>query len=211
MRLKLGAPVYGVEGEIGVLADLVVDPRSRRVTHLVVEPRHHPALARLVPIQRAIHEDAGDGRVRLLCSAHELRRLPEVHELAYGRLYDVPVEDPDWEVGIAEVIAPPADGIPGLGPEPAVAPPPGLIYDRIPKGEVELRRGSPVIAADGRRVGRVAELVADEGDRITALVLRRSWVWRPRRLTIPAGSVARVETDAVRLRVAKRELNAQAR
>ena len=209
MRLKLGAPVYGVEGEIGVLADLVVDPRSRRVTHLVVEPRHHPALARLVPIDRAMHEDAGNGRVNLLCSVHELRKLPEVHELAYGRLYDFPVEDPDWEVGIAEVITLPADGIPGLAPEPAVAPPPALTYDRIPKGEVELRRGSPVVAVDGRRVGRVAELVADEGDRITALVLRRSWFQRPRRVTIPASAVARVETDAVTLRVAKRELDAQ--
>jgi sporulation protein YlmC with PRC-barrel domain len=211
MRLELGAPVYGVDGELGVLADLVVDPRLRRVTHLVVEPRHHSALARLVPIERAIHEDVSDGRLSLLCSANELRQLPEVHELAYGRLADFPVEDPDWEVGIAEVLALPAEDIPGLGPEPAVTPPPALIYDRIPKGEVELRRGSPVLAADGRRVGRVAELVAGEGDRITALVLRRHWFQRPRRLTIPAGAVARVETDALRLRVTKRELRAQAR
>jgi sporulation protein YlmC with PRC-barrel domain len=207
MRLQLGAPVDGVDGEIGVLADLVVDPRSRRVTHLVVEPRHHPALARLVPIELATHEDAGDGRVNLLVSAQEVRRLPEVHELVFGRLYDFPAEDPDWDVGIVDVLPPPADGISDLGAEPAVTPPSGLTYDRVPKGEVELRRGSPVIAADGRRVGRVAELVAGEGDRITALVLRRGWFRRPRRFTIAAGAVARVETDAVRLRVPKRELH----
>lgn len=209
MRLELGAPVYGTDGELGVLADLIVDPGSRRVTHLVVEPQHHAALARLVPIERAIHEDAGDGRLSLLCSAHDLRRLPEVHELAYGRLYDFPVEDPDWDVGITEVLAPPDGGIPGLGPEPPSASPPTLIYDRVPKGEAELRRGSPVISADGRRVGRVAELVADEGDRITELVLRRGWFHRLRKVTIPASAVARVETDAVTLRVAKRELDAQ--
>ena len=208
MRLSLGAPVYGVDGEIGVLADLVVDPRSRRVTHLVVEPRHHAALARLVPIELAIHEDTDDARLKLLCSAQELRRLPEVHELSYDRLYNLPVEDPDWDVGIAEVLALPGDDGPGLLPEQPVMSPPPLIYDRIPKGEAELRRGSPVITADGRRVGRVAELVAGEGDRITALVVRRRWLQRPRRLTIPAGAVASVETDVVRLRVAKRELNA---
>jgi sporulation protein YlmC with PRC-barrel domain len=199
-----------VEGEIGVLADLVVDPRSGRVTHLVVEPWHHAALARLVPIGLAIHENAQDARLNLLCSSHELRQLPEVREVAYGRLYDFPVEDPAWEVGIADVLALPADDVPALGPELAVAPPPALIYDRIPRGEVELRRGSPVIAADGWRVGRVAELVAGEDDRITALVLRRHWFQRPRRLTIPAAAVASVETDAVRLRVPKRELHEQA-
>jgi sporulation protein YlmC with PRC-barrel domain len=206
MRLRLRMPVDGVEGEIGVLADLVVDPDSRRVTHLVVEPRHRPALARLVPVDRAIHEDADDGRLSLLCSTDELRRLPEVHELAYGRLYDFPVEDPDWDVGITEVLAVPAGGIPGLGPEPVATPPPAVIYDRVPKGEVELRSGSPVIDADERQVGRVAELVSDDDDRITALVVRRAWFKRPRRLTIPARDVARVEMGAVILRVRIREL-----
>jgi sporulation protein YlmC with PRC-barrel domain len=211
MRLEFGAPVYGVDGELGVLADLVVDPGSSRVTHLVVEPRHHRALARLVPIERVIHEDVIDGRLSLLCSADELRRLPEVHELAYGRLYDFPVEDPDWDVGITEVLALPDDGTSGLGLEPATDSPPALIYDRIPKGEAELRRGSAVISADGRRVGRVAELMADDGDRITGLLLWRGWFHRRRKLAIPAGAVARVETDSVTLRVTKRELRAQAR
>lgn len=194
MRLHLGARVSCPEGEIGVLGDLVVDPASHRVTHLVVEPRHHPTLARLVPIELAMGEDLADGRLSLLCSAHELRRLPEVRELAYGRLYSLPVEDPDWEVGITQVLALPAQ-------------PAALIYDRIPKGEAELRRGSPVITADGQRVGRVAGLVADDDDRITAVVLRRGWLHRPRELTIPARAIAGIESDAVRLQLTKRELD----
>ena len=65
MRLHLGAGVSCPEGEICVLADLVVDPASHRVTHLVVEPRHHPTLARLVPIELAMGEDLADGRLSL--------------------------------------------------------------------------------------------------------------------------------------------------
>jgi sporulation protein YlmC with PRC-barrel domain len=201
MRLHLGARVYGPEGEIGVLGDLVVDPASRRVTHLVIEPRHHPALARLVPIELVTGEDLADWRLNLLCSAHELRRLPEVRELAYDRLYDFPVEDPDWEVGITQVLAPPAQVL------ALTAQPVALIYDRIPKSEAELRRGSPVITADGRRVGRVAGLVADDDDRITAVVLRRGWLHWPRELTIPARAIAGIESDAVTLGLTKRELD----
>ena len=48
------------------------------------------------------------------------------------------------------------------------AQPAALIYHRIPKGEAELRRGSLVTTADGQRVGRVAGLLADDDDRITA-------------------------------------------
>ena len=68
MRLHLGAGVFGPEGEICVLADLVVDPASHRVTHLVVEPRHHPTLARLVPIElaygRAVIIPKGEAELR---------------------------------------------------------------------------------------------------------------------------------------------------
>jgi sporulation protein YlmC with PRC-barrel domain len=202
VRLRLDAPVDGTDGELGVLADVVIDPESGRVTHLVVEPRRYAALARLVPIDRTTQGEADGARVALGCSADDLHRLPEIRELAYGGLRGFPVEDPDWEVGIADVLGLPGDGVPGLDVEPGSASSPTLIYDRIPRGEVELRRGSAVVAADGRRVGRMAELLTDEDMSITAVVVGRGWFRRPRLLTIPVAAVARVDTDAVMLRVA---------
>jgi hypothetical protein len=34
-----------------------------------------------------------------------VRRLPQVREVAYVRLDGFPVDDPDWDVGIEEVLA----------------------------------------------------------------------------------------------------------
>jgi hypothetical protein len=34
-----------------------------------------------------------------------VRRLPQVHEVAYLRLDGFPVDDPDWDIGIEEVLA----------------------------------------------------------------------------------------------------------
>jgi sporulation protein YlmC with PRC-barrel domain len=211
VRLRLDAWVDGTDGELGVLADVVVDPESGRVTHLVVEPRRYAALARLVPIDRARPGDADGARLALACSADDLRHMPEVRELGYDGLRGFPIEDPDWEVGIADVLGLPGDGVPGLDVEPGAASAPALIYDRIPRGEVELRRGSPVVAADGRRVGRVAELVTDEDMGITAVVVGRGWFRRPRLLAIPVAAVARVDTDAVMLRVAPPEAGGRPR
>ena len=41
------------DGSFGKLVDVVLDPTSRRVTHLVVEHDRDPWLARLVPVELA--------------------------------------------------------------------------------------------------------------------------------------------------------------
>ena len=73
-----------------------------------------------------------------------------------------------------------------------------MTYDRIPKGEVEIRRSSQVISADGHGLGTVEAFLVD-GDDITHIVLERGHLWGRRDVTIPIGAVARVETDSVTL------------
>jgi sporulation protein YlmC with PRC-barrel domain len=49
MRLELGTRVTCSGGELGGLIDVVVDPASKTLTHLVVDPYRGDSLARLVP------------------------------------------------------------------------------------------------------------------------------------------------------------------
>jgi hypothetical protein len=77
-----GSTVRCIGGEAGVVADLVTDRHSSRITHLVVEPPQDDA-ARLVPIQlaaRGVVRGPAAGRegsvVMLRCTAWELHRLP---------------------------------------------------------------------------------------------------------------------------------------
>ena len=46
-----------------------------------------------------------------------------------------------------------------------------ITHDRIPKGEVEIRRASEVTSSDGHRLGHVDGFLVDDEDRITHLVL----------------------------------------
>ncbi len=204
MRLELGSRVDCTDGTFGELADVVIDPTSRRVTHLVVEPdRDQPA--RLVPVELA--EPGGDpaGAVVLRSTAEEARRLPPVHEVAYLRLDGFPVGDPNWDVGIQEVLALPYYPTYDLEPEPLDY---TVSYDRIPKNEVEIRRASEVYTADGHHVGHVDGFVVDRDDHITHCVLERGHLWERREVTIPIGAIARVETDVVTLGLAKDEVEA---
>lgn len=90
MRLELGSRVECTDGAFGKLVDLVVDPVTRRVTHLVAEPRRGRGSARLVPVELAERGDERRRTVALRLTAEEVLRLPPVDQVAYTRLGDFP-------------------------------------------------------------------------------------------------------------------------
>ena len=85
MRLELGKPVNCTDGPFGKLADVIIDPTKRAVTHLVVEP-DGDGKARLVPIELASAEEGETPAIALRCSVEEAGRLDPVEETAYIRL-----------------------------------------------------------------------------------------------------------------------------
>lgn len=200
MRLELGNRIDCIDGPLGSLRDVVIDPTRRRVTHLVVEPDREDGVARLVPIELAQSGDESTRAIGLCLTVEKARRLPPVHDVAYLSVGDVPVDDPDWDVGIQEVFALPYYTAYELEPVPLefVA-----MYDRVPKNEVEIRRASSVRSADRHELGEVDGFVVDGDDRITHLVLEHGHPWGRREVTIPIGAVSSVETDAVTLRLTK--------
>jgi sporulation protein YlmC with PRC-barrel domain len=212
MRLELGITVHCSDGVFGELADVVIDPTSRHVTHLVVEPHHQHGLARLVPVELA--EAAGEEQpaIALRSTIEGVRRLAPVQEFAYLRLGEFPASDPDWDVGVQDVLAMPYYGGPGPGIGGGYAggfdEHVGVSYDRVPKGEVEIRRASAVVSADGHRLGHVDGLLVDSEDQITHVVLEHGHLWGRREVTIPIGAVAKVKNDAVTLSLSKDEVEA---
>ncbi len=209
MKLEFKSPVRCTDGPFGELADVVIDPTRRRVPHLVVAPHHHHALAVLVPIDLAAAEDGGRPAILLHCTLEDAGRLPPVQEFAYLRLSESPANDPDWDVGIDNVLALPYYGYAGLGEAPIdYDPHVSMTYDRIPKSEVEIRRASEVTSADGHLLGHVDGFLVDGDDQITHLILERGHLWGRREVTIPIGSVTRVAMDAVVAGLTKDEVGA---
>jgi sporulation protein YlmC with PRC-barrel domain len=200
MRLELGSAVRCTDAPFGELADVVIDPLARRVTHLVVQPHQDADRARLVPVGRARAD--GDA-IALDCSVADVEALEPVRESAYLRVGEFPVADPDWEVGVQDMLALPiyqeADG---LGTVVDADPHVIVTYDRIPKDTVEIRRSSSVTSADGQRLGHVDGFVVSM-DGTVDVVLERGHLWGKREIVIPAASVASVQDDAVTLNLTK--------
>lgn len=209
MRLELGTPVRCSDGAYGALADVVIDPTQRRVTHVVVRPENQEEAAnRLVPIALVDDSQGGDDIV-LRCAVGDVNHLDTVQEFAFLRLGEVPTSDPNWDVGVTDVLAAPyyegtgfGDYVGDFGTGDSVT------YDRVPKGEVEVRRASPVFSADDHHLGHVEGFVVDSDDHITHVVLERGHLWGKRDLTIPIGAVAKVENDQVTVSLSKDEVGA---
>jgi sporulation protein YlmC with PRC-barrel domain len=176
----------------------------------VVQPKQGEAEARLVPIQLAKGRDDEQREIELECTLDEAHGFESVHEAAYLRLDENPVQDPDWDVGVTEVLAMPYydTGVavdPYLGDlDSQVA----MYYDRVPKGKVEVRRASAVISADGHSLGEVDGFVVDADEHITHFVLERGHLFGRKEVTIPIGAVASVESDAVHIALSKDEVGA---
>jgi sporulation protein YlmC with PRC-barrel domain len=209
VRLDLGCAVRCSDGEFGEIADVVIDPTTRRVTHLVVQPHSRLENALLVPVEQ-IAAGTREAGITLDCTIAETGRLEPVREAAYLRLGEFPVEDPAWDVGVEEILAMPyyqdLGGVAGasLDYDQHVT----IRYDRIPKGQIELRRASAVRSADGHHLGHVDGFVVDDAEHITHIVLERGHLWGKREIAIPVGAIAAIETDSAVLSLTVDEVGA---
>jgi uncharacterized protein YrrD len=209
VRLELGTTVRCADDAIRELVDVVIDSSSNRVTHVVVQPENRPERARLVPMELVVGGADEGETISLRCTSGELEKLEPVREFAYLRPGEVPDEKGKWDVGVEDVVATPqyapsdfGGAIGGL--DPGV----GVTYDRVPKGEVELRHASGIYSADRHHLGRVDGVLVDAAGRVTDLLLERGHLWWRREMVIPAEAVAKFETDAVTLATTKKELGA---
>jgi hypothetical protein len=74
---RLGTDVRCADGHCGHVRSLVIELAQDAVTHLVVQPAHRQALARLVPL--SLVEAANDG-IRLGCTLAQYEQLDSPDE-----------------------------------------------------------------------------------------------------------------------------------
>ena len=185
MRLKLDQRLRCSDGIGATLHDVVVDPSSRRITHIVVTAESD--VARLVPIALLATSDA------LTCGAEALREFDAIREYAFLRMDEFPHGDDRHDVGVETMVTMP-DTMGELDPSS------GLVYDLIPKGNVELRQTSDVYSADGHRLGNLDSVLHEDGA-LTHVLYARGHLWWARRRAIPIDEIGELSTDRVTARL----------
>ncbi len=203
-KFEIGATVRCSDGVCGKMLSAVVDPVARVVTHIVVEPEHRWGLGRLIPLDQVA---STDGDVHLSCTRAEFERYESAEETEFLTEagaewgYDGQVLTwPYYGLGLGRLGG--LDDYGGNAPQP-------IVFDKLPVGEVAVRRGQPVEATDGR-IGTVQGLVIDPSDgHVTHVSLQEGHLWGRRRVTVPISAVASVGTgdEGVRLNLSKDEVD----
>jgi len=208
MRLELGQSVRLADGDPQQLVDVVIESSAKRVTHIVVQPRDHGENARLVPVGLA--EEGGDrDELSLRCTAKDLERFDLVHEFEVLHAGERPKEDPKWDVGVEEIVVTPTYAPTAFGEYAGAGAGDSEVtisYDRVPKGEIELRRASSVYSSDGHHVGSLEGVVVGDNDQLAEVFFQRGHLWWKREVAVPAEAISKFESDLVELSLKKDEL-----
>ena len=207
-QYMIGSEVYCSDQECGRLCRVVIDPVARELTHLVVEPAHHPEDARLVPIGLA--EQDGE-RIRLRCDSAGFERLEPAQRTEFlsattdelGYSADHTLWMPYFPLGAIGAASGPMGG--ALFPAAALSEPGVVTYERVPAGEVQVKRGQPVHATDGE-IGKVQGLVVDPQDhQVTHMLLQEGHLWGKKQVALPIRDVTDVH-QGVHLDLSKDEI-----
>jgi hypothetical protein len=197
VTLAIGAAAACTDGFRGELKGLVVEPRARAVTHLVIEPEHAQGLARLVPLD---HADATAEPIRLGYTEAEFKDLGPAEETLAEFVpgYEVPVQLLPAGEGWRPADGPVADGetIPQIREMETIP--------LVPDTEVEESRDDDVHATDGH-VGQLHGLRVnpDNGEVLSVLVKRHPWGHAE--LAVPIGKVSGFEAG-VQLSITRQEV-----
>lgn len=175
-ELRVGAVIKSESAELGKVDALVIDPTDNSVTHLVV--RHDPLGPRvLVPRDRVV--STGPDAVVVSLDEDSLHNC----ELFDAPQFNVPGSDwlpheGEYEPGsyFLEPFATPLDAY-------VLAE-----MERVPKGEITIRRHDEVFSSDGTKVGHVDEFLVDPADgHVTHVVLREGHGLHHEDVVVPIG------------------------
>lgn len=193
-RFTIGSRVAASDGECGELARVVIDPVAQTLTHLVVAPRHHAGLGRLVPI--ALIAAVDDDEIRLGCTRARFHELDDAEDVQF-----LPANADALGYGSNAMMWPYF----GIGMPLSGSHGKAMLSDRVPAGEVEVRRGDQVHARDGW-IGSVHGLVIEPEDHhVTHVLLQEGHLWGRKQVAIPIGAASRVGAE-IRVDLTKQEV-----
>jgi sporulation protein YlmC with PRC-barrel domain len=186
--IPLNVEVFCMDGHIGRSTNVVLNPITEVITHLVVRLDEWPHTEYLVST-RLVGETT-PASVNLHCTSQQLQAEPPFEETEFVR-----VEIPHFS---------------GVFGWPVAVPETRQVvnhHHHIPLNEIAVRRGAHVRASDGN-VGQIDEFLANPDGHITHLLLRKGHFWGHNDIAIPVSAVKHFGQQLVDLKLNKQQIEA---
>lgn len=207
MRLTKGADVYSSEGtKLGSLDRVILDPKTREVTDLIISRGHLFAAKKIVNMDTI--DQAVQDKITLRGPKQDLDDFLDFEETHYVDMDQT--ENPGSDELPASYWYPPTDfawwrvGSPGMATPyiyPAIPTYVAKTKQNIPEGTVALEEGAKVMTQDDKHVGNIVEVVVDTQDnRVTHFVIDEGVLFKDCKL-VPVTWISEIGENEVHLSV----------
>jgi sporulation protein YlmC with PRC-barrel domain len=189
-EMPINVNVECSDGQAGTSTHVIFDPATMKITHVVVTD-NKPVVEHsyLVPMDSVV--ETRHDVIKLDCTLAELAQMEPFIDVHY-------IENPGPELGY------PADSVylaPYVSPLDMDYLP--VEVERIPMGELAVRRGAVVEATDGY-VGKLGEFLLDpDSGQVTHLVLQEGHGFGKREITLPISAIDRTLENTIYLKLDK--------
>lgn len=188
MDIHLNAHVECSDGRVGHLENIILNPKTERVTYLVVRGNDLQNTERIVP-EKMVEEATRDA-VHLSITREKFESMKHFIQEEYipSNIMLYMAENVGWDMGT----------------------PAGVFveHEAVPAGGIAVHKGSGVFATDGH-IGRVDDfLVEKKTGRITHLILLEGHLWGKKDVSVPVNRIDRYEDGNVYLKIDKSEVEA---
>lgn len=196
MDISINAEVFCTDGDCGHVTHVLINPVTRKVTHLIVKEHGILGQRRMVPVEFMIHSTPEKIKLSLdKASFHHLENFISIKYVGGEKSFDVYLPEQYFM-------------------HPLLVPDDDFDYtthyikgENIPEGELAISHGSEVYAKDGP-VGKVGEfLVSSQNDKITHIILQEGHIWNRKQITIPVSAIEHIEVDGVHLKLSKEAIS----
>jgi uncharacterized protein YrrD len=206
MHLIKGADVYSAQGnKLGTLNRVILDPNTRKVTHLVVEKGVLFNSNKIIPIDQVNPQN--EEMIILTSSEQDLKGFDDFEEDHFVSLDEA--ENAEAGVEYSYWYPPPNYAAWRTGMQMVMPPVPTYAIrttQNIPDGTVALEEGARVESADNKQVGTIEQLIVEpENNHVTHLVISAGLLFKERKL-IPVNWISTIGEQEVRLSVNARTL-----
>jgi sporulation protein YlmC with PRC-barrel domain len=204
MDINLGCNVHCIDGPCGKITNVVVNPVTKKVSHIVVEDRKFPENStRLVPISKIA--DANQKQISLCVTKNDVADMPPfivtryIQETAPGRVGQS-ISSYYFAYGL---------GPSTLDEYSLIVNDTGYdAYDaaNIPANELALASGMDIEATDGK-IGILDELVLDsKTGEVTHILMREGHLWGKKEVSIPVSAASSAKGGVIRLKLNKKQV-----
>ena len=183
MDMHLNAHVECLDGRIGRLENIILNPKTERVTYLVVRGNDLQNTEKLVP-ERLV-KDASHDTVFLSISKKKFKEMTDFIQEEYipSNITLYMAEQVGWNMGTPASVF--------------------VEHEAVPAGGLIVHEGAKVFATDGH-AGRVDDfLVEKKTGRITHLILLEGHLWGKKVISVPVNQIDRYEDGNIYLKIDK--------